>query len=263
MANKPSSRTPAAPPRRPFEPVVQESTASMIANRVRDAIAQGHIAPGTQLGEAELARELGVSRGPLREGLQRLTAEGLLVSIRNRGLFVIEITPERVGDVYVARQAVERAAAEQIHLRDPRAAGAALMTIIEAMAVAPDSHAVGDADIAFHERLVALAESPRLTRMHNILLIESRVLRGGRGRALRGAPRHRPVLPRPRALPHRQAPRGPHEGRGPAAHRRCRRCRLRRTTPDITIVIPGHPLRRRWLACSSRLLDDLHGRAIL
>jgi DNA-binding GntR family transcriptional regulator len=175
MANKPSSRTPAAPPRRPFEPVVQESTASMIANRVRDAIAQGHIAPGTQLGEAELARELGVSRGPLREGLPRLTAEGLLVSIRNRGLFVIEITPERVGDVYVARQAVERAAAEQIHLRDPRAAGAALMTIIEAMAVAPDSHAVGDADIAFHERLVALAESPRLTRMHNILLIESRI----------------------------------------------------------------------------------------
>ena len=206
MAKKPSSRTPAAPPRRPFEPVVQESTASLIANRVRDAIAEGHIAPGTQLGEAELARELGVSRGPLREGLQRLTAEGLLVSIRNRGLFVIEITPERVGDVYVARQAVERAAAEQIHLGDPRAAGAALMTIIEAMAVAPDSHAVGDADIVFHERLVALADSPRLSRMHNILLIESRICiralevsYGGRGRALRRAPRHRPVLPRPRA----------------------------------------------------------------
>ena len=49
------------------------------------------------------------------------------------------------------------------------------MAIIEAMAVAPDSHAVGDADIAFHERLVALADSPRLTRMHNILLIETRI----------------------------------------------------------------------------------------
>lgn len=175
MAKKPFGLTPAAPPRRAMEPVVQESTASMVANRVRAAIAQGHIAPGAQLGEAELARELGVSRGPLREGLQRLTAEGLLVSIRNRGLFVIEITPERVGDVYVARQAVERAAAEQVHLHDPRAAGAALMTIIETMAAAPDSNAVGDADIAFHEKLVALAESPRLTRMHNILLTETRI----------------------------------------------------------------------------------------
>jgi DNA-binding GntR family transcriptional regulator len=175
MANKPSEPTLAAPPRRRFEPVVQESTASLIANRVRDAIANGHIAPGAQLGEAELARELGVSRGPLREGLQRLTAEGLLISIRNRGLFVIDITPEGVGDVYIARQAVERAAAEQIHLRDPRAAGDALLAIIETMAVAPDSHAVGDADIAFHERLVALAESPRLRRMHNTLLIETRI----------------------------------------------------------------------------------------
>ena len=169
MATKPSR------PRPPIAPVVQESTASLIANRVRDAIAEGHIAPGAQLGEAELARELGVSRGPLREGLQRLTAEGLVVSIRNRGLFVIDITPERVADVYVARQAVERAAAEQVHLGDPRAAGEALMAIIDTMAVAPDSHAVGDADIVFHERLVALADSPRLSRMHSILLIETRI----------------------------------------------------------------------------------------
>jgi DNA-binding GntR family transcriptional regulator len=175
MAKNPSSGMPAAAVRRPIAPVVQESTPSLIANHVRDAIAEGHIAPGAQLGEAELARELGVSRGPLREGLQRLTAEGLLISIRNRGLFVIDITPERVGDVYVARQAVERAAAEQVHLRDPRTAGADLMAIIETMAVAPDSHAVGDADIAFHERLVALADSPRLSRMHNTLLIESRI----------------------------------------------------------------------------------------
>jgi DNA-binding GntR family transcriptional regulator len=50
-----------------------------------------------------------------------------------------------------------------------------LMAIIDTMAVAPDSHAVGDADIVFHERLVALADSPRLSRMHSILLIETRI----------------------------------------------------------------------------------------
>src|SRR3954469_13150383 len=100
MTTKPSRRTPAVP-RPPIAPVVQESTASLIANRVRDAIAEGHIAPGAQLGEAELARELGVSRGPLREGLQRLTAEGLVVSIRHRGLFVIDITPERAAALFI------------------------------------------------------------------------------------------------------------------------------------------------------------------
>jgi DNA-binding GntR family transcriptional regulator len=174
MAQKPTNQPPTVATRR-IEPVVQESTPSMIAKRVREAIAYGHIAPGAQLGEAELARELGVSRGPLREGLQRLTAEGLLISIRNRGLFVIEMTPERVRDMYVARQAVERAAAEQIHLDDPVAGGTALMGVIELMAAAPDSHAVGDADIAFHELLVALAKSPRLSRMHQTLLTETRM----------------------------------------------------------------------------------------
>lgn len=158
-----------------IEPVVQESTPSMIARRVRDAIAYGHIPPGAQLAEAELARELGVSRGPLREGLQRLTAEGLLISIRNRGLFVVEMTPERVRDMYVARQAIERAAAEQIHRDDAAAAGTALMEIIDRMANAPDAPAVGDADIAFHELLVQLAGSPRLSRMHQTLITETRM----------------------------------------------------------------------------------------
>ena len=161
--------------RPPMEPLVQESTPSMIANRVREAIASGIIAPGSQLGEANLARELGVSRGPLREGLQRLTAEGLLISIRNRGLFVIEMTADRVQDMYLARQAVERAAAERIHQGDPAAAGASLLKVIDVMAAARSSRAEGDADIAFHELLVSLASSPRLSRMHRILMTETRM----------------------------------------------------------------------------------------
>lgn len=178
MAQKPMTRSADASERRFIEPVVQESTPSMIATRVREAIAHGEIKPGAQLGEAELARELGVSRGPLREGLQRLTQEGLLLSIRNRGLFVIEMTAPRVRDMYVARQAVERAAAEQVHLRDPVGGGTALMGVIDTMrtaAASGDSAGVGDADITFHGLLVALAGSPRLSQMHQTLLTETRM----------------------------------------------------------------------------------------
>jgi hypothetical protein len=45
MADEPGRRVPAAAPRRPIAPVVQESTPSLIANRVREAIAEGLIAP--------------------------------------------------------------------------------------------------------------------------------------------------------------------------------------------------------------------------
>ncbi|KNX39414.1 GntR family transcriptional regulator [Luteipulveratus halotolerans] len=159
-----------------LEPVLQESTASMVADRVREAIATGDIPPGAQLGEADLARQLGVSRGPLREGLQRLTQEGLLLSYRNRGLFVIEMTAERVRDMYVARQAVERAAAEQVHQRGPVEAGTELLEVIARMeAAGSDDEAVADIDREFHERLVELSESPRLAAMNATLMTETRM----------------------------------------------------------------------------------------
>jgi DNA-binding GntR family transcriptional regulator len=159
-------------------PVDRESTPSIIARKLREAIAHGELAPGAQLGEADLARELGVSRGPLREAMQRLTQEGLLISIRNRGLFVIELTDDDVHDIYLARTAVERAAAAEIFRRDPVAAGARLSLVIKKMARASDrrdSAKIGAADLEFHETLVQMAESPRLSRMHHTLLTETRM----------------------------------------------------------------------------------------
>jgi DNA-binding GntR family transcriptional regulator len=159
-----------------IEPLAQESTPSIIADKLRKAIGHGELKPGTQLGEAELARKLGVSRGPLREGMQRLTQEGLLVAIRNRGLFVIDMTPDDVRDMYLAREAIERAAARKILLGDYKAAGEELLGIVEKMAAAEgDPAAVGEIDIEFHERLVQLAESPRLSRMHQTFITETRM----------------------------------------------------------------------------------------
>jgi DNA-binding GntR family transcriptional regulator len=165
-------------PGRSIAPVDRESTPSIIARKLREAIAAGELAPGSQLGEAELARELGVSRGPLREAMQRLTQEGLLISIRNRGLFVIELTNDDVYDIYLARTAVERAAAAEIFRRDPMAAGERLSLIVKKMARASDRQdraKIGAADLEFHGRLVQMAESPRLSRMHHTLLTETRM----------------------------------------------------------------------------------------
>jgi DNA-binding GntR family transcriptional regulator len=159
-----------------IEPLAQESTPSIIADKLRKAIGHGELKPGAQLGEAELARKLGVSRGPLREGMQRLTQEGLLVAIRNRGLFVIDMTPDDVRDMYLAREAIERAAARKIHSGDFEAAGDVLLGIVDKMAAAEgDPAAVGEIDIEFHERLVQLAESPRLSRMHQTYITETRM----------------------------------------------------------------------------------------
>lgn len=158
-----------------IEPLLQQSTPSIIADKLRQAIGSGELKPGAQLSEADLARKFGVSRGPLREGMQRLTQEGLLVSIRHRGLFVIDMTPNDVRDMYLAREAIERAAARKILEGDYAAAGDALLDIVEQMAAVTTPAEVSDLDIAFHERLVQLADSPRLTRMHRTFITETRM----------------------------------------------------------------------------------------
>lgn len=157
-------------------PLMQQSTPSLIADTLRAAIGSGELKPGEQLGEAELARQLGVSRGPLREGMQRLTQEGLLIAIRNRGLFVVELTPDDIRDMYLARSAAERTAARKI-IDDGGylAAGDVLLGIVDRMGDAPTPAAVSEIDIAFHEELVRLSGSPRLIRVHLTFITETRM----------------------------------------------------------------------------------------
>jgi DNA-binding GntR family transcriptional regulator len=159
-------------------PVERQSTPALIADQLREAIARGLLRPGTQLGEVELAAQLQVSRGPLREAMQRLVAEGLLRSERHRGIFVRDLHPEDVRDVYLARLAVEQAAGRLILRDDPSVAVALLddaLSELERAAEKNDPVALADADQAFHAILVAASGSPRLRRMADGLLVETRM----------------------------------------------------------------------------------------
>ena len=163
---------------RSFEPVHQESTAALIARQLRDAIMNGRLEPGAQLSEADLSAQFGVSRGPLREAMQRLVQEGLLRSERNRGLFVIVLAEDDVRDIYAARLAIESAAATMVlRVGDP-AALAQLRSACDAMTKAAkkkDMVGLSDADLRFHEVLVTQSGSPRLIRMHETLIVETRM----------------------------------------------------------------------------------------
>lgn len=164
-----------------LEPVSRQSTAELIADRLRDAIMRGSLAPGEQLGEADLAAHFQVSRGPLREAMQRLVSEGLLHSIRNRGIFVTELTLDDVVDVYRSRRVIEGGALAMILEGRRTQAYEALGPAVEAMRTAAergDSAAVSDADQLFHQILVESSTSPRLVRAARTLLIETRMCMG-------------------------------------------------------------------------------------
>jgi len=163
----------------PLQRIVRPPTASLIADQLREAIVNGDLAQGAQIGESQIAARFGVSRGPLREAMQRLVQEGLLHSIPHRGLFVTELSNADIVDIYAARLAVEGGALTAI--LDQGGLGAAarrLDKVVRKMAAAAargDAAALSRADLAFHEQLVAESGSVRLQRMSKTLLIETRM----------------------------------------------------------------------------------------
>jgi DNA-binding GntR family transcriptional regulator len=74
---------------------------------LRDDICQGVYAPGTRLQEVELAENLNVSRSPVREAIRQLAADGLLLEIPNKGVYVKEFTVKDIEEIYDLRVMLE------------------------------------------------------------------------------------------------------------------------------------------------------------
>jgi DNA-binding GntR family transcriptional regulator len=83
------------------------TTADSVAAALRDALHQGRWSSGAALRQEELAAEFGVSRIPVREALNKLQAEGLVVVEPNRGAFVASLTPADVHEVFDLRVLLE------------------------------------------------------------------------------------------------------------------------------------------------------------
>lgn len=160
-----------------LQPLQLQSTPELIADRIRAGILDGTFPPHHQLAEVELARQLQVSRGPVREAMQRLIQEGLLRSERNRGVFVVELDDEDARDVYVARAAVEKAAAILVARRGAPDDLAAVDAVLDRLRRAASSSwsEVVEIDLEFHATIVDRAGSDRLQRMFRTLATETRL----------------------------------------------------------------------------------------
>lgn len=161
-----------------LEPLRPRTTPAIIADKLREQIVHGTFAPGSRMIEPKLAERLGVSRGPVREALQRLVQEGLLTNIANRGVFVVELDDADIVDIYRARRLIERDAAQTLYRSKAAAHLARLADIIGEMRHVTDQDdfaLIAELDLAFHSALVAAAESPRLSRMFATLAAETRV----------------------------------------------------------------------------------------
>lgn len=86
--------------------------ADRVEEQLRGQIIQGMRTTGSRLNEGEIAQSFGVSRGPVREALQRLAHHGLVTLESHRGAFVRQLDVDEVKELFEVRIALECEAAE-------------------------------------------------------------------------------------------------------------------------------------------------------
>jgi DNA-binding GntR family transcriptional regulator len=160
-----------------------------VFEHLREQILSGALEPGTELQEVGLASSLGISRGPLREALGRLAAEGLVTITPRRGAVVTKLTRAEFIEAYQVREALESLAVRLAVPRLTDADRAALHSLADAMAEhvrADEVDAFFEANLRFHGVFVRASGNEKLQRMHaqligqmSRLMRKSHELRGG------------------------------------------------------------------------------------
>ena len=120
-------------------PVENLTLSQRVYTRLRDEIQSGALPPGTELQEVALSATLGVSRGPIREALGRLAAEGLVTVRPRRGAVVRELSTEEFLEAYQVREALEVMAVRLAVPRLTEADIARLETSVAEMTACADS----------------------------------------------------------------------------------------------------------------------------
>lgn len=141
-----------------------------------DRIIRFDLPPGHVLVDKQLTSELGIGRTPVREALQRLAGEGLVVHFPHRGIVVAEISASSTHDIYEFRSLIDGEAARLAAIRATPEEAAALTELAQQLgelAQSDDVDAYVSVDRAFYGKLgeacrnVYIAETiPRIFNLH-------------------------------------------------------------------------------------------------
>jgi DNA-binding GntR family transcriptional regulator len=153
-------------------PVVSPTRREEVANRIRRAILAGELKPGQRITEVHLAEALGVSRPTVRESLQQLIHEGLLIRVPYKGIHVAQPTREELADIAEIRATLETMAVLKL-CRDPHSPGMdAVREALRAHLGALDSGDELRSDLThleLHRAIWEQAGSPTLRRIWPVI----------------------------------------------------------------------------------------------
>ncbi len=155
-----------------------KSSLSAIAyDRLRQAIHSGKYGPGDRLVEEEIAERLKISRTPVREALQRLENEGLLVHEAHTGLTVVQLDYHMVMELHAMREVLEGAAAAMAARNASDIELLMLADLLENREEACGSaEAMAEHNRCFHQALYQCAHNRYLLRTSSVVAAAMAVL---------------------------------------------------------------------------------------
>jgi DNA-binding GntR family transcriptional regulator len=171
-----------------------ERVGERVYRALRDRILTGALPPGSRLSVPALARELGVSRSPVRDAVLQLVRDGLGEETFNRGAVVRQMSPEHLVSLYEAREALEGMTARLATDGFTPAVRRRMLALLEEhdeVAATQDLSRHVDVDAAFHREIRDAAGSPVLARMLEeiqgqvVLAMRSTSVSGGIANAVR------------------------------------------------------------------------------
>ena len=152
----------------PAGPIDFGGLSEVVSERLRQAILSGQLKDGQRVVERAIAAELGVSRGPIRDALKTLEAEGLVVLSPRRGAHIATLTIEDAAECIAIREGIEPIAVRfLIESGDSRG----LESLERAVQNLNDASMRGDwsgvvlLDMEFHETIYRHSGQRRLQRI--------------------------------------------------------------------------------------------------
>jgi DNA-binding GntR family transcriptional regulator len=157
----------------------RENLRDSVANALRAAVISGELKPGEVYSAPTLGARFGVSATPVREAMLDLVREGLVISLRNKGFRVTEVSDADLDDVAAVRQLIEPPTIRDVVPAIPAADYPKLRQLAEDIVVAAEAGdliAYIEADRVFHVTLLAYSGNQKLVDVVSDLRSQTRLL---------------------------------------------------------------------------------------
>lgn len=147
-----------APPqdKHTFDVLNRTTLAESAYQRLRAAILDGRMVPGSELNQVALAQEFGISRGPIREALQRLQAERLVSMTPYQQYIVPMLAPQKVAELLELREDLELSLVLRRFDTVDQATLTRLRHLNEGLRQLSDGFAWLEGDLSFHRELCGI-----------------------------------------------------------------------------------------------------------